>query len=274
MIQVPSIVVRELKLTYFRWFRLGQSLGFGFVRAKVEPMEDSGNNSQWQRSGRPRPRRSHLTAHVRPARIRVGQGLVRWFFRVLLLVLYRIRVYGLENYPAADGALICANHQSNLDPIVIGGACPRPVNYLAKESLFRPGLMGWFLRWNDAIPIDREGTGIAGIKETLRRLKRRESVVIFPEGSRSLDGELQDLKKGFCSLARRTSAALVPVGIEGTFDAMPPKSKTIRLGRIQVVFGPEIKAEEYQELDDDQLTQLLQQRIADCFMRAREKHRG
>ena len=66
----------------------------------------------------------------------------------------------------------------------------------------------------------------------------------------------------------------MPVGIEGTYDAMPPKSKTIRLGRIQVVFGPEIKAEEYQDLDDEQLTQLLQQRIADCFMRAREKYRG
>ena len=229
-------------------------------------MDDSGNNTK--------RRRAHSTAYSRPVLIHVGQSLVRCFFRVLLLVLYRIRVHGLENYPSSDGALICANHQSNLDPIVVGASCLRPVNYLAKETLFRWGPMGWFLRWNGAIPIDRSRAGIGGMKETLRRLKRGESVVIFPEGARSLDGELQSLRQGFCSLARRTSASLVPVGIEGTYDAMPHKSKTIRLGRIQVVFGPEIKAEEYQDLDDDQLTQLLQQRIADCFMRAREKYRG
>ena len=285
MIQVPAIGVHELKLTHFRGFRLGQSLGADFVRAKVEPMDDSGNNSQQQRSHKPKRQRSHkpkrqrshkpkrqrsrLTAHVRPARIRAGQSVVRWFFRILLLVLYRIRVHGLENYPLTDGALICANHQSNLDPIVMGVSCPRPVNYLAKESLFHWGPMGWFLRWNDAIPIDRSGAGIGGMKETLRRLKRGESVVIFPEGSRSIDGELQPLKQGFCSLARRTSASLVPVAIDGTYDAMPPKCKTPRLGRIHLVFGPAIEPEEYQDLDDDRLTELLQQRITDCFAHAR-----
>jgi 1-acyl-sn-glycerol-3-phosphate acyltransferase len=273
-IQVLAIGVRELKLSCFHPFRRDQSLGADFVRAKVEPMDDSGNNSQQQRSHEPKRQRSRLIAHVRPARIRVGQSLVRWFFRILLLVLYRVRVHGLENYPATDGALICANHQSNLDPIVMGVSCPRPVNYLAKQSLFRWGPMGWFLRWNDAIPIDRSGAGIGGMKETLRRLKRGESVVIFPEGSRSIDGELQPLKQGFCSLARRTSAALVPVAIEGTYDAMPPKCKTLRLGRIHLVFGPQILAEDYQDLDDDQLTQLLEQRITDCFALAREKYRA
>lgn len=245
-------------------------------------MDDSGKNSTTQRSQNPKqprslnplPQRASSIAHVRPFRIRAGQSLVRWFFRILLLVLYRIRVHGLENYPPSDGALICANHQSNLDPLVMGVSCPRPVNYLAKQSLFLPGPMGWFLRWNDAIPIDRSGAGIGGMKETLRRLKRGESVVIFPEGSRSTDGELQPLKQGFCSLARRTSAILVPVAIEGTYDAMPPKCKAPRLGKIQLVFGPAIEADEYEDLDDDQLTELLQQRIADCFSLAREKYRA
>ena len=190
------------------------------------------------------------------------------------MVFYRIRVHGLENYPAYDGALICANHQSNLDPLVIGVSCPRPVNFLAKQSLFRPGIMGWFIRGNDAIPIDRNGTGIGGMKETLRRLKKGESVAIFPEGARSLDGELQGLRQGFCALARRTSATLVPVGIEGTFHALPPKCIVPRFGRIHLVFGPAIEASEYEELDDDQMTELLQQRITDCFALARKKYRA
>lgn len=206
--------------------------------------------------------------------MRFGQGMVRWFFRMSLLLFYRIRIHGLENYPETDGALICANHQSNLDPLVMGVSCPRPVNYLAKQSLFRWKPLGWFLSSNDAIPIDREGAGIAGMKETLRRLKRGESVVIFPEGSRSTDGELQPLKQGFCSLARRTSATLVPVAIEGTYDAMPPKCKAPRLGRIHLVFGQPVEPDEYQDLDDDQLTLLLQERIADCFVVARKKYRA
>jgi 1-acyl-sn-glycerol-3-phosphate acyltransferase len=235
------------------------------VRAKVKGMNDSGVNSKSRRTG--------WVSHRRSNHIRVGQSLVRWFFRIVLLALYRIRIHGLENYPDADGALICANHQSNLDPIVMGVSCPRPVNYLAKESLFGWGPLGWFLSWNDAIPIDRKGSGIGGMKETLRRLKKGESVVIFPEGSRSLDGELQPLMKGFCSLARRTSAVLVPVGIEGTYDAMPPKCKLPRLGRIHIVFGQPIEPGEYQDLNDDQLTDLLQQRIANCFSVARQKYR-
>ncbi len=217
---------------------------------------------------------ANSAAHARPPHVRFAQNMVRWFFRIFLLLCYRIRIHGLENYPCADGALICPNHQSNLDPIVMGVSCPRPVNYLAKETLFRWKPLGWFLSSNDAIPIDREGAGIAGMKETLRRLKRGESVVIFPEGSRSLDGELQPLMKGFCSLARRTSASLVPAGIEGTYDAMPPKCRLPRCGQIQIVFGPPVSPDEYADLDDDAMVELLRQRIEHCFAQARKKFRN
>lgn len=228
-------------------------------------MNDSSINSNLQLA--------NSATHVRPPRVRFGQSMVRWFFRISMLLCYRIRIHGLENYPQADGALICANHQSNLDPLVMGVSCPRPANYLAKETLFRWRPLGWFLSSNDAIPIDRGG-GIAGMKETLRRLKRGESVVIFPEGSRSLDGELQPLKKGFCSLARRTSAPLVPVGIEGAYDAMPPKCRLLRFGQIQVVFGPTVSPDEYADLDDDAMVELLRQRIEQCFALARKKYRS
>ena len=213
-------------------------------------------------------------AYARSPQKRFGQDVVRWFFRIYLLLFYRIRIHGLENYPDVDGALVCANHQSNLDALVMGVSCPRPANYLAKATLFEWAPLAWFVRFNDAIPIDRKGTGIGGMKETLRRLKRGESVVIYPEGARSLDGELQPLMKGFCSLARRTSASLVPVGIEGTFDALPPKSKLPRPGRIHIVFGPAILAEEYQDLNDDQMTELLRQQIANCFAEARRRYRA
>ena len=85
---------------------------------------------------KPKPRRPPLIAF--------GQGWVRWFFRMSFTLMYQVRVHRLENYPETDGMLVCSNHQSYFDPLVIGSVCPRPVNYLARKTLFKfrrlPGL--------------------------------------------------------------------------------------------------------------------------------------
>ncbi|MCP4095336.1 MAG: 1-acyl-sn-glycerol-3-phosphate acyltransferase, partial [Planctomycetaceae bacterium] len=135
----------------------------------------------------------------RPLAVDLGQTFIRWFCRFFLFLVYRIRVHNVKHYPDDQGMLICSNHQSYLDPLIIGIACPHAVNYLGRKSLFRSPILAWFLRFNDTIPIDREATGIGGMKETLRRLKRGESVVIFPEGTRTIDGELLPLMLGFCA---------------------------------------------------------------------------
>ena len=104
----------------------------------------------------------------RPPLIEAGQRFLRWLFRLLIMLAYRVRVHGLKDYPLQDGFLICANHQSYLDPLVIGVIAPRPFNFLAKSNLFRNKSVAWFLDWNDTIPIDLENSSIGGIKETLR----------------------------------------------------------------------------------------------------------
>ena len=156
----------------------------------------------------------------RPIHIAFGQGCVRWFFRILLTLMYRIRVHGLENYPKHDGLLVCSNHQSFLDPLILGVVCPRPVNYLGRKTLFKFPPLGWFLKWNDTIAIDREASGIGGLKETLRRIKRGETVVMFPEGTRCSDGEFHKLMLGFCAISRRSKATLMPIGFDGAFQAL------------------------------------------------------
>ena len=128
-------------------------------------------------------------------------------------------------FPKKNGMIIISNHQSNLDPIVVGCIMPRRMNFLAKESLFDIFPLGWFLRQVDTIPIDREGMGVSGMKETLRRLKRNESILIFPEGTRSRDGEMVPLKPGFVALAKRVKLPMVPIGIDGTFTSWPPGKK-------------------------------------------------
>jgi 1-acyl-sn-glycerol-3-phosphate acyltransferase len=205
----------------------------------------------------------------RPPIVQFGQAVVRFFFRILFTLFYRIRVHGLENYPAHDGMLVCLNHQSNLDPLIAGVICPRPVNYLGKHSLFTYAPMAWFFGWNDTIAIDREAGGIGGMKETLRRIKRGESVAMFPEGTRCPDGEIHSLKLGFCSVAKRTKSTLMPIGFDGAFQAYPRTQILPRAGRIHAVMGQPIPFEEYESLADQELADLLELRIRECFNEAR-----
>ena len=183
--------------------------------------------------------------------------------------MYRIRVHGLENYPKHDGLLVCSNHQSFLDPLILGVVCPRPVNYLGRKTLFKFPPLGWFLKWNDTIAIDREASGIGGLKETLRRIKRGETVVMFPEGTRCSDGEFHKLMLGFCAISRRSKATLMPIGFDGAFQAYSRKMRFPLPGRIHAVMGKPIPFEEYENLKDQELADLLEARIRKCFDEAK-----
>ena len=100
--------------------------------------------------------------------------------RLASVVLFRIRVRGRRNVPDEGALLVCSNHQSHFDPVLVGLALDRRLNFLARDTLFAFTPFRWLIQSLDAIPIDREGMGLAGIKETLRRLKKGEGVLIFP----------------------------------------------------------------------------------------------
>lgn len=200
----------------------------------------------------------------------VGYDAFRIFARLFGTVCYRLRWEGAENYPAAGGALVCSNHQSYFDPVLVGLTCPRRMNYLARDTLFRNPILAPLIRYLDAIPIDREGGGLAGLKETLRRLKAGEQVLIFPEGTRSPDGEVLSLKPGFCSVARRGKVPLVPVGLDGAYQAWPRTARFPHLGRIAVVIGEPMLPDLIASLTDEQIVHELEARINQCHRRARE----
>lgn len=209
----------------------------------------------------------------RPLFQRLFYNFWQLVFRMLVMVAYRVRCFGLDNYPREGGVLICSNHQSNLDPIIIGCLTPRRINYLGKKSLFRFPPLGWALHLVDTIPIDRESTGVSGMKETLRRLKRDESVLLFPEGQRTFDGEMTPLMSGFVALAKRVHSPLLPVAIEGPFDAWPRTRRFPRLGRAVVVIGKPIPPAEFEGLSDAEIVALVDNRIKDCFSTARRHYR-
>jgi len=147
------------------------------------------------------------------------------------------------------------------------------MNYLARDTLFRVPILAPLIRFLDAIPIDREGLGLSGIKETLRRLKAGELVLIFPEGTRTRDGEMGRLKPGFISLARRGGVPLVPVGFDGAYQAWPRTARFPRCGRIAVVIGEPISPQQIAGASDDELLAELERRIRVCHVSAREARR-
>jgi 1-acyl-sn-glycerol-3-phosphate acyltransferase len=181
------------------------------------------------------------------------------------MLFYRLRRTGLENIPAEGAVVIVSNHQSHFDPPFVGGGSPRRMNYLARESLFKFGPFGWVSRSLDAIPIDLEGVGLSGIKETLRRLKRGEMVLVFPEGGRTHDGEIQPFLPGFVALARRTRASIVPAAVEGAYDVWPRTRKFPKLwGRIHVLYGKPMTPEEISQYDEEELIAELERRVRAC----------
>ncbi len=201
---------------------------------------------------------------------RAGYNAIRVAARAFAVLVYGLRVVGRENWPETGGGLICANHQSMFDPVLVGLTSERRMNYVARETLFRVLILGPLIRFLDGIPIDREGMGLSGIKETLRRLKAGELVLIFPEGTRTRDGEMGRLKPGFISLARRGGVPLIPVGLDGAYQSWPRTARFPRFGRITVVIGEPISPEQIAAASDEELLAELELRIRKCHGEARE----
>lgn len=182
-------------------------------------------------------------------------------------LLFGMQVNGRERVPQAGAALLLSNHASYLDPVLIGVASPRQLRFLARDTLFFWPL-SWLIASLGATPINRE-SGVAGLRATLKILKQQDALLLFPEGTRSPDGQLQPLKAGFCAVARRSEAVLVPVGVAGSFDVLPRGRKLPHLKKIDLQFGEPIQFAEFENLSDQQLLQLVEERVRAVFLEAK-----
>jgi 1-acyl-sn-glycerol-3-phosphate acyltransferase len=195
----------------------------------------------------------------------------RWVYRILHLLarittvpLFDMRCYGREHLQ--DGAaLILSTHQSHLDPILVGLAFNERLNYLARRTLFKNLAFATLIRLLDAIELDRDRSGLAGLKETMKRLKANQKVLIFPEGTRSPTGQICQLRPGFLAVARRSRVPLIPMAVTGAFEAMPRGSLLPRRYPLRVSVGQAIAFSEYSNLDDDQALELISQRLHACY---------
>ena len=174
------------------------------------------------------------------------------FFHYLSAVFYEIcfrgHVSGVENLPLGGSCLIAANHTSHLDPFIIGSQMPRQVTFFARKTLWKPGFAAWWLDAVGVIPVDRDGgSDVTAIKRVLNALKLEKIIIMFPEGTRSPDGQLQKPKPGVGLFACRAQVPVVPVRIFGSFEAFG-KSGTVRFGApVSVVFGQPLPPSVYDE---------------------------
>jgi 1-acyl-sn-glycerol-3-phosphate acyltransferase len=158
-------------------------------------------------------------------------------FRAMYAGYFRWQVFNAERVPLQGGVILASNHASFLDPPLVGSGLKRDINYLARESLFRfPGIGALLRSWN-SVPVDRDGGGAKGLKKILDRLLAGGGIILFPEGTRTPDGQLQPARSGIGLTVIKSSAPVVPVRVFGTFHAYGRHLKFPRPHRVAVKYG-------------------------------------
>ncbi|ADL07916.1 lysophospholipid acyltransferase family protein [Thermosediminibacter oceani] len=149
---------------------------------------------------------------------------------LLINLLFKIQVEGLEFFPEKGAAIVFSNHKSWWDPIIVGCILKRPVFFMAKKELFKIPVFGFLLRKLNAFPVNRGAPDRKAIKKALEILNDKKVLGIFPEGTRSKDGSLKEPEPGIALLAAKVKeVALVPVAITGDYRFF--SLITVRIGR-------------------------------------------
>ena len=159
--------------------------------------------------------------------------IARFFMRAL----FRLEVHGVANVPPTGGFLLVANHTSYLDVMLVGSRVRRHLHYLAKSDLFGTPVLGRLVRALNTHPIRRGGLDREGMRRCADLMRRGGIVLIFPEGTRSPDGNLQAAKPGVAMIAALAGVRCIPAYVDGGFRAWPRQRRLPRLTKIHVYYG-------------------------------------
>lgn len=176
-----------------------------------------------------------------------------WCRLIAATVGMRVRVFGLEHLPPpGEPVVYMANHQSYMDTPTIFAFLPVQFRIIAKRSLFRVPFMGWHLSRAGNIPIDRSNRreAMRSIRAAADRIREGTSVVVFPEGTRSVDGVLQPFKAGSFKLAEAAGVRIVPIAIVGTCKVLRRDSLVFHPGRVEMHIHPAVPTAGAARLDD------------------------
>ena len=164
---------------------------------------------------------------------------IRWCARYLVLGFFSggMKVVGLENVPKDGPVIFAPIHVSMFDPPIVSCAAPRAVNFMAKEELFKPPVLGPLILSLGAFPVKRGAGDTSAVKLALERLGVGAALIMFPEGTRGDGKTLGEMQSGVAMIAKRSSAQVVPVGIYGSHKMLPKGQTLPKFSRLKVAFG-------------------------------------
>lgn len=167
------------------------------------------------------------------------------FAKITLRILFHLggglEVVGQEKVPQDGPLVVAANHASYLDPMILGAAFHRDLHFMARKTLFQVPLFGTLIRWTQAFPLDREGDSREAIRAFGELLERDKAVVLFPEGTRTRDGRLGEVKAGVGMIAVRYRSPVTPVYIWGSWQGWPRGKRLPSRHRIKLVIGDAVR---------------------------------
>ena len=182
----------------------------------------------------------------------------------------RVRVEGLENITPNAAAIYFVNHQSAMDIPVLFVNLPVQFRFVAKRSLFNMPFMGWHLRRSGHIPVDRDRPreAMKGMRKVAKEIREGKSVLFFPEGHRSRDGQLLPFKAGSFYIAILAGVPIVPITINGTPNVLKPDTYHVRAGQTEMIIHPAISTQGVTLHDVETLSQKVKDAIASRFVPA------
>ncbi|MHB8645952.1 MAG: lysophospholipid acyltransferase family protein [Thermomicrobiales bacterium] len=167
----------------------------------------------------------------------------RWAFRASFVPLMRLEVRGIENVPRRGPLIVASNHLHNFDPEVVGAVIPRTTFIMAKKELFAVPIVGGFIHFFGAFPIDRGAADRVALRYAVHLVEDGHALLMFPEGTRSRTAKIEKVLPGAAFVALRTGAPIVPVAVTGT-ETLPFDEKAAAAGRrwrgrarVTVTFG-------------------------------------
>lgn len=191
-------------------------------------------------------------------------SILRIFTVFFAMLLYRYRAFHASRVPTSGPLLIVANHQSMLDPPLIGAGIPgRHLDYVARVGLFKSRLFAWLIRTLNAVPLRQDEADASAIKTTINKLNEGCAVLVFPEGARTTDGNVHEFKRGAALLVKRAKCPVLPVAIAGAYHAWPrSRKRPLVIGqRIGVAYGNPIPPDELMKDGPDAALERLRKEV-------------
>ena len=203
--------------------------------------------------------------------------MLYWIGKSLSTVICKLfgrwKVIGRDNIPQKGGVLVCANHVSYIDPPALGAGATRRLHFMAKLELFQIPIIGLFIKGLGAFPVKRGTADRGALKKAIEYLQAGKAVAMFPEGQRSLEGELLSAEPGVGMIVLRAKVPVIPVALVNTEKLLPPHSSFLKYSSVKVVFGKPIQLDDLYEQNGREAVEEVGKRIMAAIGEMLEEHR-